>query len=85
MLLVLLLPACWTGAVHVTGVHTTTLMNGYIEYYAEVLLSDLRVTKGVYNAVKLFLEENPDSKVICDFEKIYGDVYDGVVYCEVKE
>ena len=82
LLLVLLLPACWTGAVEETGVHETTLMNGKVEYYVEVLGPDLEVTKGVYNTVKTSLE-NIDGKLVCDFERL-GKVYDDIVYCKVK-
>lgn len=82
LFLVFLLPACWTGAVEITGVHETILVNGHVEYYVEVLGPDLEVTKSVYNTVKTSLE-NVDGKLICDFERV-GKLYDDVVYCEVK-
>ena len=86
LLLAIFLSACWTGAVEVTGVYTKTLMNGHVDYYVRVVGDDLEVTEGVYNEVKLSLENSPSGKLTCDFEKLCGlPHYDDVVYCKVKD
>ena len=85
LLLVLLLPACWTGAIEVTGGHITTLMNGRIEYYAEVLGPDIRVTKAIYGGIVYDLSVLPeDGKLVCDFEKLPGTAVTDMATCKVK-
>ncbi len=85
LLLVLLLPACWTGGKEVTGGHITTLMNGRIEYYAEVLGPDIRVTKAIYGAIVYDLSVLPeDSKLVCDFEKLPRAKVTDMATCRVK-
>ena len=85
LLLMLLMPACWTGIVEVTGTYTEVLMNGHIDYYVKATGTDLEVTEAVYNVVKQSLENNPGCALVCDFEKLLGSsIYDDIVYCRVK-
>ena len=84
LLLVPLLSACWAGAVEVTGGHITTLMNGKIEYYAEVFGPDIRVTKAIYGAIVYDLGVLPeDSKLVCDFEKLPEAKVTDMAMCRV--
>ena len=86
LLLVLLLSACWTGAVEVTGGHITTLMNGKIEYYAEVLGPDVQVTKAIYGGIVYDLSVLPEgSKLVCDFEKLPGARVTDMATCKVRQ
>ncbi len=85
LFLVLLLPACWSGAIEVTGGHIVTRMNGAIEYYAEVLGPDIRVTKAIYGGIVYDLSVLPeDSKLVCDFEKLPGAEVTDMALCRVK-